>query len=50
MSRIRFHHFAWGLLLYTLPAIVWGAYVRASHSVTVAARTGRCATGKLSPK
>lgn len=32
MSRIRFHHFAWGLLLYTLPAIVWGAYVRASHS------------------
>ncbi|HEX8236455.1 MAG TPA: COX15/CtaA family protein [Abditibacteriaceae bacterium] len=32
MSRIRFHHFAWGLLLYMLPAIVWGAYVRASHS------------------
>jgi heme A synthase len=32
MSRIRFHHFAWGLLLYTLPAILWGAFVRASHS------------------
>jgi heme A synthase len=32
MSRIRFHHFAWGLLIYTLPAILWGAFVRASHS------------------
>jgi heme A synthase len=32
MSRIRFHHYAWGMLLYTLPAILWGAFVRASHS------------------
>jgi heme A synthase len=32
MSRIRFPHLAWGLLLYTLPVVVWGAYVRASGS------------------
>jgi heme A synthase len=32
MNRIRFHHFAWGLLFYNLLVIVWGAYVRASNS------------------
>lgn len=32
MSRIRFHHFAWGLLVYTFPVILWGAFVRASKS------------------
>lgn len=32
MSRIRFHHFAWGLLVYCLPVILWGAFVRASKS------------------
>jgi len=28
----RFARFAWGLLLYTIPVILWGAYVRASLS------------------
>lgn len=32
MSRIRFHQFAWGLLAYCLPVILWGAFVRASKS------------------
>ena len=32
MSRLRFSHLAVGLLLYTLPVVVWGAYVRASGS------------------
>jgi heme A synthase len=32
MSRIKFHHFAWGLLIYCIPAILLGAFVRASHS------------------
>lgn len=31
-GRIRFHHFAWGLLFYNLAVIVWGAFVRASKS------------------
>jgi heme A synthase len=32
MSRIRFSHLAQGLLLYTLPVVLWGAFVRASGS------------------
>jgi heme A synthase len=32
MSRLRFHHFAWGLLFYNIPVVLWGAYVRASRS------------------
>lgn len=32
MSRTRFSRFALALLLYTVPVILWGAFVRASHS------------------
>src|SRR3954453_12498471 len=32
MSRIRFPHYAWGLLAYTLAAVLWGAFVRATFS------------------
>lgn len=32
MSRVKFHHFAWGLLAYNLVVILGGAYVRASVS------------------
>jgi len=32
MSRIRFSYLAWALLLYNLPVVLWGAFVRASRS------------------
>lgn len=32
MSRIRFSWFAWALLAYNIPVILWGAFVRASRS------------------
>jgi heme o synthase len=32
MNRLRFHHFAWGLLVYTMAVVLWGAFVRASFS------------------
>src|SRR2546428_3260033 len=32
MSRVRFHHYAWGLLAYNLAVILGGAFVRASFS------------------
>jgi protoheme IX farnesyltransferase len=32
MARIRFHHYAWGLLIFNLIAILDGAFVRASSS------------------
>src|SRR5438477_12317010 len=32
MSRVRFHHYAWGLLVYVLAVILGGAFVRASIS------------------
>ena len=32
MPRSRFARFAWGLLVYNLGVIAWGAYVRASGS------------------
>ena len=32
MARIRFHHFAWGVLAYNLVVILGGAFVRASVS------------------
>lgn len=32
MSRFSFPRFAWGLLIYNLAVIVWGAFVRASFS------------------
>jgi heme A synthase len=32
MIRIRFHHYAWGLLVYVLAVILGGAFVRASIS------------------
>ena len=32
MTRSRFAAFAWGVLLFCLPVIVWGAFVRASSS------------------
>lgn len=32
MGRIRFHHYAWGLLAYNLAVILGGAFVRASVS------------------
>src|SRR6201996_2136754 len=31
-SRMRFEWFAWALLVYNLPVILWGAYVRVSFS------------------
>src|SRR5579872_1663425 len=31
-NRNRFSWFAWGLLAYNLPVILWGAYVRATGS------------------
>src|SRR6185369_15986928 len=31
-SRIRYRRFAWGVLLYNLPVILWGAVVRATGS------------------
>ncbi|MBV9865539.1 MAG: protoheme IX farnesyltransferase [Abitibacteriaceae bacterium] len=30
--RVRFHQYAWGLLIYNLAVVVWGAYVRATGS------------------
>ena len=32
MSRFRFPHFAWALLAYNIPVVLWGAFVRASRS------------------
>jgi heme A synthase len=32
MSRSRFSKFAWALLAYNIPVILWGAFVRASRS------------------
>src|SRR3712207_2335832 len=32
MIKIRFSHYAWGLLVYNLAVILWGAYVRATGS------------------
>ncbi|MCC6731438.1 MAG: protoheme IX farnesyltransferase [Chthonomonadales bacterium] len=32
MHRTRFPHYAWGLLLYNVGVIAWGAYVRATGS------------------
>ena len=32
MIRTRFTSFAWGVLLYCIPVIVWGAFVRATNS------------------
>jgi protoheme IX farnesyltransferase len=32
MGRLRFHHFAWGLLGYTLAVVLGGAFVRATLS------------------
>ncbi|MBV9404162.1 MAG: COX15/CtaA family protein [Acidobacteriaceae bacterium] len=32
MGRSQFARFAWGLLAYNIPVILWGAYVRASYS------------------
>jgi protoheme IX farnesyltransferase len=32
MARLRFHHFAWGLLAYNLAVVLGGAFVRASIS------------------
>src|SRR3954454_21481422 len=32
MVRARFHHYAWGLLIYVLAVILGGAFVRASIS------------------
>src|SRR5436305_13265940 len=32
MARVRFHHYAWGLLGYNLAVILGGAFVRASIS------------------
>ena len=32
MSRLRFHHYAWGLLAYNLVVILGGAFVRATGS------------------
>src|ERR687883_568579 len=32
MARVRFHHYAWGLLAYNLAVILGGAFVRASIS------------------
>src|SRR6266567_2315978 len=32
MSRVRFHHYAWGLLAYNLAVVLGGAFVRASIS------------------
>lgn len=32
MARVRFHHYAWGLLAYTVAVILGGAFVRATIS------------------
>ena len=32
MKRISFHHFAWGVLGFDVLVILWGAFVRATHS------------------
>jgi protoheme IX farnesyltransferase len=32
MGRLRFHHLAWGLLIYTLAVVLGGAFVRATLS------------------
>ncbi len=32
MKRVKFHQFAWGVLSFDILVILWGAFVRATHS------------------
>ncbi len=50
MTRSRFRQYAWVLLLYTLLVILWGAWVRISHSGDGCGDTWPLCHGQLIPE